>query len=101
MRKYLLFAFHHRNIFLSKVRFSSSSYSGLLDESIAKSYTAPVVEEAVKSRWKERLRDSKKSKLTEENEDVFRMILPPPNVTGKLHIGHAFTVTIQDTIMRW
>ena len=26
---------------------------------------------------------------------------PPPNVTGSLHIGHALTVAIQDTLIRW
>ncbi|XP_011315239.1 valine--tRNA ligase, mitochondrial-like [Fopius arisanus] len=31
----------------------------------------------------------------------FRMILPPPNVTGVLHLGHALTVTIQDVLARW
>ncbi|KAJ2639600.1 hypothetical protein GGF40_000712 [Coemansia sp. RSA 1286] len=29
------------------------------------------------------------------------MLLPPPNVTGVLHIGHALTLTIQDSIARW
>lgn len=29
------------------------------------------------------------------------MILPPPNVTGNLHLGHAFTLTIQDVLMRY
>eukprot|EP00371_Babesia_bovis_P003320 XP_001611967.1 valyl-tRNA synthetase [Babesia bovis T2Bo] len=28
-------------------------------------------------------------------------LLPPPNVTGKLHIGHALTVSIQDCLARW
>ena len=31
----------------------------------------------------------------------FTMILPPPNVTGTLHLGHALTVTIQDALVRW
>ncbi|KAJ2156197.1 hypothetical protein GGF46_005348 [Coemansia sp. RSA 552] len=31
----------------------------------------------------------------------FSMLLPPPNVTGALHIGHALTLTIQDAIARW
>lgn len=34
-------------------------------------------------------------------KDKFVMLLPPPNVTGKLHIGHAFTGAIQDAIVRW
>ncbi|OLL25391.1 Valine--tRNA ligase, mitochondrial 1 [Neolecta irregularis DAH-3] len=29
------------------------------------------------------------------------MLLPPPNVTGKLHIGHALTLSIQDALARW
>ncbi|CAK9006717.1 Probable valine--tRNA ligase, partial [Durusdinium trenchii] len=31
---------------------------------------------------------------------VFSMVIPPPNVTGQLHIGHALTVTIQDALVR-
>ncbi|KAJ2355665.1 hypothetical protein H4S01_006846, partial [Coemansia sp. RSA 2610] len=33
--------------------------------------------------------------------DKFTMLLPPPNVTGALHIGHALTLSIQDAIARW
>ena len=29
------------------------------------------------------------------------MILPPPNVTGVLHVGHALTVALQDSLARW
>lgn len=32
---------------------------------------------------------------------TFSMILPPPNITGALHLGHALTVAIQDAIMIW
>jgi len=31
----------------------------------------------------------------------FTIMIPPPNVTGSLHIGHALTFTIQDTLIRW
>ena len=31
----------------------------------------------------------------------FTVMIPPPNVTGSLHIGHALTFTIQDTLVRW
>ncbi|ELR21946.1 valine-tRNA ligase [Acanthamoeba castellanii str. Neff] len=31
----------------------------------------------------------------------FSMVIPPPNVTGTLHIGHTLTVAIQDSIVRW
>ena len=31
----------------------------------------------------------------------FSIVLPPPNVTGKLHLGHAWDVTLQDIIIRY
>ena len=31
----------------------------------------------------------------------FTVMIPPPNVTGSLHVGHALTFTIQDTLVRW
>ena len=31
----------------------------------------------------------------------FIMVIPPPNVTGCLHIGHALTVAIEDALARW
>lgn len=34
-------------------------------------------------------------------EKRFTMLLPPPNVTGYLHIGHALMITIEDTLARW
>ena len=29
------------------------------------------------------------------------MVIPPPNVTGKLHLGHALTNSVEDAITRW
>ena len=31
----------------------------------------------------------------------FTIMIPPPNVTGSLHIGHALTFTVQDILVRW
>jgi len=36
-----------------------------------------------------------------DGEEPFVMVLPPPNVTGSLHLGHALTVAIQDAVTRW
>jgi valyl-tRNA synthetase len=40
---------------------------------------------------------------TQEDADapVFSMVIPPPNVTGYLHIGHALNHTLQDVLARW
>lgn len=39
--------------------------------------------------------------LNSDCKNTFSLILPPPNITGTLHLGHAFTATIQDIIVRW
>ncbi len=33
--------------------------------------------------------------------DPFTIVIPPPNVTGSLHMGHALNNTLQDILMRW
>jgi valyl-tRNA synthetase len=35
------------------------------------------------------------------NAQPFTIMIPPPNVTGSLHMGHALTFTVQDTLVRW
>lgn len=39
--------------------------------------------------------------LTKGEQDKFIMVIPPPNVTGSLHLGHALTVAVEDTLTRW
>jgi len=36
-----------------------------------------------------------------EGAESFCIMIPPPNVTGALHIGHAFNNTLQDVLVRW
>jgi len=33
--------------------------------------------------------------------EAYSIVLPPPNVTGSLHMGHALNVTLQDILVRW
>ena len=35
------------------------------------------------------------------NAQPFTIMIPPPNVTGSLHVGHALTMTVQDVLIRW
>jgi valyl-tRNA synthetase len=37
----------------------------------------------------------------DSNAQPFTIMVPPPNVTGSLHVGHALTFTLQDTLIRW
>lgn len=39
--------------------------------------------------------------FTDTNAEAFSMVLPPPNVTGTLHIGHASMLTIEDIMTRY
>ena len=41
------------------------------------------------------------TKKAKGGQNVFTMVIPPPNVTGKLHIGHALTMAVEDAITRW
>ena len=36
----------------------------------------------------------------ESDKTPFSIVIPPPNVTGKLHLGHAWDTTLQDIITR-
>ncbi len=37
----------------------------------------------------------------EDSRPAFSMVIPPPNITGVLHMGHALTLTIQDVLTRF
>ncbi len=41
------------------------------------------------------------SPTADVGQPTFTVVLPPPNVTGRLHMGHALTATIEDTYVRW
>jgi valyl-tRNA synthetase len=38
---------------------------------------------------------------SESDREPYCIVIPPPNVTGMLHMGHALTLTIQDILIRW
>lgn len=37
----------------------------------------------------------------DKNKEPYTIVIPPPNITGKLHMGHAFDETLQDILIRW
>ena len=41
------------------------------------------------------------SPVADPDRPAFSIVIPPPNVTGRLHIGHALVNTLQDIIVRW
>ena len=42
----------------------------------------------------------KKYFSSKESENHYTIVIPPPNVTGKLHMGHVLNNTIQDILIR-
>lgn len=45
--------------------------------------------------------ESNKKDCQRDYQNEFTMILPPPNITGTLHLGHALNITIQDMMSRY
>ncbi|MBQ7013189.1 MAG: valine--tRNA ligase [Oscillospiraceae bacterium] len=37
----------------------------------------------------------------DENKTPYTIVIPPPNITGQLHMGHALDETLQDILIRW
>ncbi|WLI74735.1 valine--tRNA ligase [Halomonas alkalicola] len=56
--------------------------------------------EQIESRWYERWEADGRFAPSGEGEP-YSIMTPPPNVTGSLHMGHAFQDTIMDTLIRW
>ncbi|GAA6190323.1 valine--tRNA ligase [Phaeobacter sp. NW0010-22] len=42
-----------------------------------------------------------KAGANKSRDETFTIMIPPPNVTGALHVGHAFNNTLQDILIRW
>ena len=63
-----------------------------------KKYNHIEVEKNKYDTWKEKGYFKADPKSTKTH---YSMVIPPPNVTGKLHIGHAYDTAIQDAIIRY
>ena len=65
---------------------------------LAKNFDPSVVEERLYNTWME-----KKYFHTEvdKSKEPFCIVMPPPNITGQLHMGHALDNTMQDILIRW
>ncbi|HPZ09288.1 MAG TPA: valine--tRNA ligase, partial [Candidatus Eremiobacteraeota bacterium] len=55
----------------------------------------------IEKKWYHQWMESESFKVKVNEKNPFTIIIPPPNVTGSLHIGHALDTTIQDMIIRF
>ncbi len=65
---------------------------------LAKAYDFKAVEPKWYRRW---LEEKKFSATMEQGRPNFSIVIPPPNVTGVLHVGHALNNTLQDILVRY
>lgn len=63
---------------------------------IAKTYTPQQIEE----KWYQYWLTNKYFKSIPDDREPFTIVIPPPNVTGVLHMGHMLNNTIQDVLVR-
>ena len=67
-------------------------------------YNPGQTERAIYERWVEAgifAADEKRSRRNGGDRDPFVIIMPPPNVTSVLHMGHGLNNTVQDVVIRW
>ena len=65
------------------------------DNALAKGYEPKDVEDSWRKRWEE------EKTFTPDSDgpgEPYSIVIPPPNVTGNLHIGHALNITLQDIL---
>jgi len=65
-----------------------------------KTFNAKEAEDRLYAAW-EKAGAFKAGANAKEGADAFSIMIPPPNVTGSLHMGHAFNNTLQDILIRW
>lgn len=68
---------------------------------LPKTYDHREVEQKWYAYWEEKGFFSHKRNADNGNNECFSVVMPPPNVTGQLHLGHAMDNTMQDILTRW
>ncbi|MDA8218743.1 MAG: class I tRNA ligase family protein, partial [Dehalococcoidales bacterium] len=65
---------------------------------MAKAFAPQEVEDRLYAFWDE---NGFFTPVVDWAKEPFTIIMPPPNVTGELHLGHALTTTVEDVMIRW
>lgn len=67
-------------------------------EKLEKNYNPKDIEDRIYKKWMDT--DSFAANPN-PNKKPYTIIMPPPNITGKLHMGHALDISLQDTLIRY
>lgn len=69
-----------------------------MEKNLAKNYNPKDFEERIYEMWEDK--GCFRAEI-DENKKPFTIVMPPPNITGQLHMGHALDQTLQDVLTRW
>ena len=65
---------------------------------LAKAYEPQEVEKKIYEYW---MQGKYFHAEADPDKEPYCIVIPPPNITGQLHLGHAFDSTVQDILIRW
>jgi len=68
-----------------------------MSKELAKTYDPKAIEEKLYEKWCE---NKYFHAEVDRSRKPFTTVMPPPNITGKLHMGHALDNTLQDILIR-
>ncbi len=69
-----------------------------MSKELAKVYDPKEVEDRIYKSW---LDGGYFHAEVDQAKDPYTIVIPPPNITGQLHMGHALNNTLQDILIRW
>ncbi|MBO5082780.1 MAG: valine--tRNA ligase [Lachnospiraceae bacterium] len=69
-----------------------------MSKELAKTYDPHGIEDRLYEKWLEKKYFHAE---VDENKKPFTIVIPPPNITGQLHMGHALDNTMQDILIRF
>jgi valyl-tRNA synthetase len=67
-------------------------------KNIATTYDPKEFEERIYKNWEEK---GYFTPIVDKSKKPYTIVMPPPNITGQLHLGHAFDDTLQDMLIRF
>ena len=65
---------------------------------LEKTYSPKDIEQRLYQKWMDK---GYFHAEVDKNRQPFTIVIPPPNITGQLHMGHALDNTLQDILIRW
>lgn len=69
-----------------------------METNLSKTYDPKEFEARLYEKW---MKEGYFSSTPNKEKEPFTIMMPPPNITGQLHMGHALDHTLQDVLIRW